>query len=220
MNFKLQKNLSSLSNITKYTNPNGQKINYKYTDGISSLSEDSYNDIENQYLEINDLAESIEQVGNKVKEVVFPTYNYVNFDNESLENMYTMSQSAEQSTNKPAIDLKDTQFQTVENFNQYIKNNVENAGYGTRAGVVAAGLSLVGGYTFATGKRLRYQQAASVYPEIPYDRQASNVEGIVNDEFYLDCSSFAWWAVYNGGYQIPTSSTVTIGPKTLMPLVH
>lgn len=207
MNFKLQNNLSNLLNIKKYTNPNTQQVNYKYANGIYPPSEKSYNDIENQYLEVEDLATPIKQVGNMAKEMIFPTYNYVNFDNESLENMYTMSQAAVQSTNKPAIDLQDTQFKTVENFNQYIKDNVKNAGYGTRAGVVAAGLSLVGGYTFATGKRLRYQQAASVYPEIPYDRQASNVEGIVNDEFYLDCSSFVWWAVYNGGYQIPTNNT-------------
>ena len=207
MNFKLQNNLSSLLNVKKYTNTNVNKIDYKYASDIYSPSENAYNDVENNNLEIDELAEQIAQVGNTVKEAIFPKYNYIDFDNESLENMYAMSQMAEQSTNKPAIDLKDTQFTNVENFNQYIKSNVENAGYGTRAGVVAAALSLVGGYTFATGKRLRYQQTASIYPEIPYDRQAPNVEGIVNDEFYLDCSSFAWWAVYNGGYQIPTNTT-------------
>ncbi len=205
MNFKMQNNLSNLSKVKKYTNTDTYKVNYKYNKESYSPSENSYGDVENQHLGISNFSKLVKQTEKKIKEKILPTYNYVDFDNESLENMYAMSQSAEQSTNKPSVDLKNTQFKTVDSFNQYIKNNVENAGYGTRAGVVAAGLSLVGGYTSATGKRLRYQQTASIYPEIPYDRQDSNVEGIVNDEFYLDCSSFAWWAVYNGGYKIPTN---------------
>ena len=35
------------------------------------------------------------------------------------------------------------------------------------------------------------------------NRQAQAAEGIVNRNFYLDCSSFAWWTLYNGGFNWP-----------------
>ncbi len=123
-------------------------------------------------------------------------------DPEFLEKYYELSQKAGESSNTPALDLINTVFGSVENFNNHIKFNVNNVGYGTREGVVAAALSLVGDYSKVTGKRLRYNQLAGNHG-IATSRQETNTEGIVNEDFYLDCSSFAWFALYNGGYNLP-----------------
>lgn len=122
----------------------------------------------------------------------------LNLDSDTLENYYQASEGATESTNKPEADLSQTEYLTVDGFNQHIKSSVENAGYGTREGVVAAGVSLVGDYILATGKRLRYDQYRLG------GRQGPDTEGITNQNFYLDCSSFAWWAVYNGGFKTPS----------------
>lgn len=123
------------------------------------------------------------------------TGTVLTLDEATLESYYQASEAANRSNNLPDTDLAATNHKNVEGFNQYIKNQVNKAGYGTRAGVVTAGISLVGDYILSTGKRLRYSQGS---------RQESDVEGIKNKNFYLDCSSFAWWAVYNGGYKMPS----------------
>jgi len=118
---------------------------------------------------------------------------------EELDKYYELSQNAPKSNNKPYEDLADTDYRTVDEFNEHIKTSVEEAGYGTREGVVVAGVALIGDYIAATGKRLRYDQYTSLG-----GRQDSDKEGIVNENFFLDCSSFAWWAVYNGGFKLPS----------------
>ena len=70
--------------------------------------------------------------------------------------------------------------------------------------MVAAGLTLISGYNFATGKRLRYSQPLR---QVNITTNSVDQEGIVNEKFYLDCSSFAWWALYNGGFKIPVDSS-------------
>lgn len=121
-----------------------------------------------------------------------------------LENYYQLSQAASQSKNKPSVDLASAKtYKTVDAFNKHIQDNVNSAGYGTREAVVAAGISLVGDYIVETGKRLRYNQLAGNYG-IPVSRQDPETVGIVNDNFYMDCSSFAWWALYNGGFKLPS----------------
>lgn len=115
-----------------------------------------------------------------------------------LEAYYQASQAASESSSSPSSDLKiSTNYKTIDEFNQHIKDNVDSAGYGTRAGVVAAGISLVGDYIMETGKRLRYSQGGRQNPE---------TEGIGTDDFFMDCSSFAWWALYNGGFKLPSSA--------------
>lgn len=132
----------------------------------------------------------------------FTPPDYINLSEEDLNDIYNISSSATVSVNTPSEDLKTSEFESVDNFNLFIKQNVEMAGYGSREGVVAAALSLVYGYTDSTGKRLRYSMD---YRQVGADGLA-NQEGIVNEDFYLDCSSFAMWALYNGGYNNPLQS--------------
>ena len=118
----------------------------------------------------------------------------VNLDYD-FEDYYNSSVSAFESSGSPSSDLATSEYKNVSNFNQHIKDSVNSAGFGTRQGVVAAGVALVGDYIKATGRRVKYDQDT---------RQSSEIEGIANPNYLtLDCSGFSWWALYNGGFNIP-----------------
>lgn len=119
----------------------------------------------------------------------------ISLDPAALEQYYQASENAVVSAGNPSNDLLSTDYKSVGAFNNHIKDSVNQAGYGTRNGVVAAGIALIYDYIAATNKRLRYSQP---------NRQDQEAEGIVNNNFYLDCSSFTWWAVYNGGFKRPS----------------
>lgn len=117
------------------------------------------------------------------------------YTTEQLEEYVQLSNAAPVTNNWANADLASTEYGSIEGLSKHIKDNVNNAGYGTRQAVVAAGVSLIGDYIRATGKRARYDQA---------QRHPWEVEGIIRDNLYFDCSSFAWWALYNGGFKVPT----------------
>ena len=201
MNFKLNTKIN-LADITKYANTQSTKINYN----LQEKGKNSCNNFEEEFItekpfikSFASLADSATSSLENISQQTFPQYNYQTFTETDLENMYNLFNESPVSSNTPAADLASTNVQTVENFNQIIKNNVNAAGYGSREGVVAAALSLVVGYPSITGRRLRYSMN---YRQV----NAANFvdqEGIVNEDFYLDCSSFAMWALYNGGYSPP-----------------
>lgn len=147
----------------------------------------------------------ITQVGDRSVQLVSPwganagstgSSGTVNLDYD-FEDYVAATDNSGESGNIPSVDLAGTEYGNVANFNQHIKESVNKAGYGTRSGVVVAGVSLIGDYIKATGKRLRYDQYSLG------GRQGQDTEGIVNEDFYLDCSSFSWWALYNGGFKTP-----------------
>lgn len=147
-------------------------------------------------------------------------YDFIYDEKYNWAYFYDTIESMKESDDIPANDLKGKYIGTVQDFNEHIKKNVEAAGYGTRDGVVAAAKSLVVDYPLITGKRLRYNQLASTaqaygYVNIKTDRQNPNTEGIVNSDFYLDCSSFASWALYNGGFAIPEEKYFDTGLPVL-----
>ena len=113
--------------------------------------------------------------------------------NYDYEKMLKASRKVSMSGNPPGVDLANSKYGSVEAFNQHIKECVKQAGYGTRSGVVAAGVCLTYDYIEATGKHFRYILGSSIR------------EGITSD-YHLDCSGFVWWAVYNGGFKHPTEA--------------
>ncbi len=94
--------------------------------------------------------------------------------------------------------LANSSFGSVDNFNKHIKDSVKNAGYGTRQGVVAAAVSLAGDYVLSAGQSIHYSQDLRQY------YHGGDNTGIINkNNMYLDCSAFAWWSLYNGGFKMP-----------------
>jgi hypothetical protein len=116
--------------------------------------------------------------------------------NYDFEDYYNASENAPETDNTPDEDLASTIYGDKDSFNQHIKDSVSAAGFGTRQGVATAAVSLVGDYIKATGKRIRYGNQPI--------RQEPGVDGIDNPDFYLDCSSLSWWALYNGGFNLPS----------------
>ncbi len=110
---------------------------------------------------------------------------------------------------------------TYKEFNEYILKNVINAGVGTRNGVVAAAVSLVGGLYEKYQIRLPYtyggQHGGNVGVPNPASGTFYGVDPLWGSSIHYyfgspvyrtyyrygpDCSGFVMWALYNGGFKI------------------
>lgn len=89
---------------------------------------------------------------------------------------------------------------SIEEFNALIAANVNNAGYGSRGGVVSAAVTLIGEMN-KYGVRIPYVWGGG-HGAISNGASASWGNGSG-----LDCSGFISWAIYNGGYRFSTSSS-------------
>ncbi len=103
-------------------------------------------------------------------------------------------------TNKERIEL-----------NSKLKKVIEEAGYGTRAGVVAAARFLVGGLNY----KIHYQGGGK-YPNIGLNIGQSNAWGCRGDVTYgMDCTNFIYWAFKQNGYsKVGVYSTSNTYPVT------
>ena len=121
--------------------------------------------------------------------------------NYNFDEYVSLTDSAIISSGNPSADLSTTDIKSVSSFNQHIKDSVCKAGFGTRAGVVAAGMSMLGDYIKYTGKRVKYHLGN----RNGIDAQTSDTIGIGNENHLaMDCSGFTFWALYNGGFNLPS----------------
>lgn len=95
--------------------------------------------------------------------------------------------------------LSSTPYKNTAGFNNFIKENVKKAGFGTREGVVAAAMSLAYEYPKATNYKYFYTYTGSRC-SCGVDQMRHGAAGIVDGVTYLDCRAFVQWALYNGGY--------------------
>lgn len=99
---------------------------------------------------------------------------------------------------------------SLEEFNQLIADNVDKAGYGTRAGVVVAGVTLVGELGNQYGVKLPYfwggGHADGVADSALAKWGSNQCSTYANNQWYrrcgLDCSGFIPWVMRTGGYNI------------------
>ena len=102
---------------------------------------------------------------------------------------------------------------SLEEFNNLIASNVEDSGYGTRAGVVAAAVTLIAElgnnynvkipYFWGGGHGQMIEGAASNWGS---GRCFTSANGQAYTACGLDCSGFITWALYNGGFDIAARS--------------
>lgn len=102
---------------------------------------------------------------------------------------------------------------SLEEFNNLIASNVEEAGYGTRAGVVAAAVTLIAElgnnygvkvpYFWGGGHGQMIEGAASNWGS---GRCFTSANGQAYTACGLDCSGFITWALYNGGFDVAARS--------------
>jgi hypothetical protein len=139
---------------------------------------------------------------------------------------YSLSSEGDIILNQRLDDFLASQGSSIEEYNNTILNNINNAGYGTRAGVVAAAVTLIGELGDKYDVRLPYYWGGG------HDSSASLASGswggsatkTCNDEgtcyYYdgIDCSGFVSWAINNGGFiysALSTSELTSLGKVTL-----
>ncbi len=107
----------------------------------------------------------------------------------------------------PFLQSKGT---SLEEFNALIASNVEKAGFGTKAGVVAAAVTLIGELGNNYGVKVPYYWGGGHYDGVVIgaldtwgSRQCQTVaNGISYNYCGLDCSGFVPWAIKNGGFNM------------------
>ena len=109
--------------------------------------------------------------------------NYTNADLEECAS-YTASAIIAGSYSEFVSHLSGSRFGSIDVFNSYIEKSVDEAGYATPAGVVAAALALSCGYSKETGYKLFYQHPGTT----------EKMDGVQSD-IYLDCRAFVWCAM-------------------------
>lgn len=116
-----------------------------------------------------------------------------NLSPEDYESLYRIFSSHSPSIDSPKNVLEKNGI-TLEEFNNFIKESI-GKDKSTKKGVILVGLALAE-YSLITNENFRYNV---------YYATRSEMEGI-QENTYLDCSSFVFWALYNGGYNWPVIS--------------
>ncbi len=138
--------------------------------------------------------------------------NYGNIDYGN----YELSSEGDTILNERLDKFLEKKGTSLEAFNNLIKSNVEKNGYGTRAGVVAAGVTLIAElgnnydvkvpYFLSGGHHDGVRVGALGYWGSGYEDDGRRCiytgYGNVYTVCGLDCSGFVPWAIKNGGFQM------------------
>ncbi|MDE5888537.1 MAG: hypothetical protein K2H20_00805 [Bacilli bacterium] len=123
---------------------------------------------------------------------------------------YVLSSEGDEILHQPLDSFLSSKGSSLEEFSALIASNVDNAGYGTRAGVVAAAVTLIA------------ELGNNYDVKIPYYWGGGHYDGVVdgalgywgstqchtyaNGQSYnycgFDCSGFVPWAIKNGGFDM------------------
>lgn len=122
-----------------------------------------------------------------------------NYDYEDYVKISKKARRSSSSSVDAELASNSSEYKNREEFNQHIKEMVDSAGYGTRAGVVAAAMAFAGDYPKTTGIKLRYYSDSGTTNK----EQKPETEGIKNDWFGMSCNNFVYWSIYNGGFNLP-----------------
>ena len=124
---------------------------------------------------------------------------------------YTLSSDGHQILHEPLEDFLEDNGSSLEDFNKLIADNVKDAGFGTRAGVVAAAVTLIGELGDNYGVKVPYYWGGGHYDGVVvgalgYWGSDPKCTTYANNQTYdycgLDCSGFVPWAIKNGGFNI------------------
>lgn len=127
---------------------------------------------------------------------------------------YVLSSDGDQILHERLDTFLQSNGTSLEEFNNLISSNVQEAGYGTRAGVVAAAVTLIAELGNNYGVKVPYfwgggHGSISVGAEASWG--SNTCYTAANGQIYsycgLDCSGFVTWAINNGGFSIPVQSS-------------
>ena len=123
---------------------------------------------------------------------------------------YTLTSDGHTVLNQSLESFLSSHGSSLEKFNNLIENNVKGAGYGTRAGVVAAAVTLIGELGDNYGVKVPYYWGGGHYDGVVVGALGywgsgecnTSANGRVYDKCGLDCSGFVPWAIKNGGFNM------------------
>ena len=129
---------------------------------------------------------------------------------------YSLSSDGHEILHEPLDTFLESKGTSLEEFNNLIASNVQEAGSGTRAGVVAAAVTLIAELGNNYGVKIPYYWTGG-HGHIATGAEASwgsgrcytNANGQAYTYCGLDCSGFVTWAINNGGFSIPVQSSGT-----------
>ena len=179
-------------------------------DGSGNLVETDYK------ADVTDGFISRAKQGMSYKEILEAQYGSGSTSNADCDNgssgtgNYNTSSDGNGILHEPLSSFLASKGSSVDEYNNTIKNNVNKAGYGTRAGVVAAATTLIGElgnkynlkfpYFWGGGHEGYMTNYASG------DWGSTKCQTYANNQSYnycgLDCSGFVSWALYNGGFNV------------------
>ena len=127
---------------------------------------------------------------------------------------YVLSSDGHQILHEPLSSFLESKGTSLEEFNNLIASNVEDAGYGTRAGVVSASVTLIAELGNNYGVKIPYfwgggHGVIANGADGSWGSSACHTYANGNSYNYcgLDCSGFVPWAIYNGGFNISPLTT-------------
>ena len=127
---------------------------------------------------------------------------------------YVLSSDGHQILHEPLSSFLESKGTSLEEFNNLISSNVEDAGYGTRAGVVSAAVTLIAELGNNYGVKIPYfwgggHGVIANGADGSWGSSACHTYANGNSYNYcgLDCSGFVPWAIYNGGFNISPLTT-------------
>lgn len=143
-----------------------------------------------------DLSSYSEQVD--VYDDNYLTYSMKKYQEEDFEDAVKVSKNSnlikELDYDSFINSLSNSKFADLDGFNEFIKNQVKDAGYGTANGVVAAAMAFAYEYAKETGNKYFFTNDFDI-------TMRGGTEGVVPNVTNLDCRGFVQWAVYNGGFK-------------------
>lgn len=123
---------------------------------------------------------------------------------------YVLSSDGHEILHTPLDSFLTSKGTSLEEFSGLIASNVEKAGYGTRAGVVAAAVTLIAELGNNYGVKIPYYWGGGHYDGVVDGALgywgSTECHTYANGQSYnycgFDCSGFVPWAIKNGGFNI------------------
>lgn len=127
---------------------------------------------------------------------------------------YELSSDGDEILHEPLDLFLESKGTSLEEFNNLIASNVENSGYGTDAGVVAAAVTLIAELGNNYDVKIPYfwggghgQMITGAEGNWGSNQCRASANGRIYDYCGLDCSGFVAWAIWNGGFNIAARVT-------------
>lgn len=120
---------------------------------------------------------------------------------------------ARNTLNEPISEFLSAKGSNLDQYNNFIKGSVESAGFGTRAGVVTAAVSMINFLYDNFNTKLPYYwggQAQQYGLPASIGRMQNSATSPGGYTYYyksFDCSGFVSWAIKNGGYKLSRLTT-------------